>query len=85
MTQQQVNVFVNEIKQLAGFTKFLGKELNNRVRLSNRFPNNSSRNLQQLSGIMTKFMSNIISRGIILCSTGFKSDIVDVRLKNRPT
>ena len=75
---EQVDVYANELKRLGGLAGFTGAGLNRLVMLSfvNGFPANISCELQQISGIFSMEMSDVIARARIL--TANKSDVVVV-------
>lgn len=79
-TGQQVDVFANEIRRLAGLAGFVDSGLDRILRLTfvNGFPGNISANLQQVSGIMKMPMSDIIARARILCTKISETDVVAV-------
>lgn len=84
---EQVDVYANELKRLGGLAGFTGVGLNRLVVLSfiNGFPANISCELQQISGIFTMELSDVIARARVL--TANKSDAVAVAAARprRPT
>ena len=65
---EPVDVYANEIRRLAGLSRFSGEGLDRVVKLTfvNGFPDNVSMELQQVENILTVSMSLILSRARIL-------------------
>ena len=69
-TGEPVDVFCNEIRRLAGLAEFEGDALERMVRLAfvNGLPHSIGIELQQVSGIHSMNMSDILSRARVLTS-----------------
>ena len=67
LTGQQVEVFFKKIRRLVYFVGFSGVGLDTILKLTfiNGFLDTINTILQQVSGVMTNFMSDIISRASI--------------------
>ena len=79
-TGEPVDVYANELRRLAGLAGFTGDALESIVRLNfvNGFPDNLSTSLQQISGIKTMAMSEIISKARVLASKSSSSGLAAV-------
>ena len=69
-TGQPVDVYANDIRRLAGLAGFTGVGLENVVRMTfvNGFPDTISIGLQQVSGVLTKPVSELINVARVLCT-----------------
>ena len=79
-TGQPVDVFANEIRRLAGLAGLRGEGLESVVRLTfvNGFPDRISVALQQVDGVLTKPVSDLINVARIYCTCRNKCDDVHV-------
>lgn len=89
-TGQPVDVYANDIRRLAGLAGFAGVGLENVVRMTfvNGLPDTVSIALQQVSGVLTKPVSELITVARVLCKSkdneGYRP-IVAVATKDRPS
>lgn len=87
-TGEQVDVYANEIRRLAGLAGFTGENLERMVKLTfvNGFPDNISVELQQVEKITTLSMSDILTRARILCvNKDSKVVAVAANMTHRPS
>ena len=67
---EQVDVYANEIRRLAGLAGFTGENLEKMVKLTfvNGFPDSVGVELQQVENVLTLTMSDLLTRARILCA-----------------
>lgn len=86
-TGEQVDVYANEIRRLAGLAGFTGESLERLVKLTfvNGFPDSISIELQQVENITTLPMSELLTRARILCANkDCKVAAVATNIPHRP-
>lgn len=84
-TGEQVDVYANEVRRLAGLAGFTGASLEKLVKLTfvNGFPDSISTELQQVEKIESLSVSEILTRARILCANK-DSKVVAVAAKVTP-
>ncbi|KAK7077938.1 hypothetical protein SK128_013014, partial [Halocaridina rubra] len=83
---QQVDVYANELRHLAGLAGFEGEGLNNILSLAFiNGPHAKNTTLQQMPGVIKLEMSDIIARARILCSNQSNPDVVAVVVQRGAT
>ena len=84
---EEVDVYANEIRQLAGLARFEGPSLEHIVKLTfiNCLPDYMSAQLQQVGGILDSSLSEILTRARVLTAHKATSAVAAVATNWRPS